>query len=95
MTHGDRFTATRVACLIAGMSRTPRDDHDFNQSERSAYRGLITTLKLSELEHWDIESSAREELKQGKPLVPLNQDTLFGTRDWPSPSIMGPEILGL
>ena len=92
ISHSDRCTAARVACLIVGVSRNPGDDHDFNQDERSAYRELITTLNLSEQELRDIEWAAREELKQGKPLVQLIQDTLFGTGEWPSPSLMGPEI---
>lgn len=95
ISHGDRCTAARVACLIAGVSRNPGDDHDFNQDERSAYRELITSLNLSEQELRDIEWAAREELKQGKSLVQLIQDTLFGTGEWPSPSLMGPEIPGL
>ena len=51
----------RVACLIAGVSRNPGDDHDFNQDERSAYRELITTLNLSEQELRDIEWAAHED----------------------------------
>ena len=89
ISHGYWCTAARVACLIAGVSRNLSDDHDFNQDERSAYRELITTLNLSEQELRDIEWAAREELKQGKPLVQLIQDTLFGTGEWPSPSLMG------
>lgn len=95
ISHGDRCTAARVACLIAGVSRNPGDEHDFNQDERSAYRELITTLNLSEQELRDIEWAAREELKQGKSLVQLIQDTLFETGEWPSPSLLGPEIPGL
>ena len=80
---------------LAAVSRNPGYDHYFNQDERSAYRELITTLNLSEQELRDIEWAAREELKQGKPLVQLIKDTLFGTGEWPSPSLMGPEIPGL
>ena len=93
ISHGDRCTA-HVWPVSSPVSRNPGDDHDFNQDERSAYRELITTLNLSEQELRDIEWAAREELKQGKPLVQLIQDTLFGTGEWPSPSLMGPEIPG-
>ena len=56
---GNRCTAARVVCLIAGVSRNPGDDQDFNKDERSAYRELITTLNLSEQELRDIEWDAR------------------------------------
>ncbi len=93
--HGDRCLAARIACLVAGVSRNPGDLSDINTDERASYRDLTNTLNLSEEELAEIEWSAQEELKQGKSLLQLIGDALFGTGSWPDPSLMGPEIPGL
>ena len=93
--HGDRCTAARIACLIAGVSRNPGDAQDINPDERSAYRDLITHLNLPEEELREIEWAARNELNQGKSLIQLIRDTLFSQGAWPEPGLMGPEIPGL
>ncbi len=76
--HGDRCLAVRIACLVAGVSRNPGDDVDINAEERSSYRELLAALHLPDHELAEIEWSAREELKQGKPLLQLIGDVLFG-----------------
>tara|TARA_B100002051_G_C16727087_1_gene635970 strand:+ start:24 stop:533 length:510 start_codon:yes stop_codon:yes gene_type:complete len=93
--HGDRCTAARIACLVAGVSRNPKDQQDINSDERMAYRELVSELHLSEEELQEIEWSAKEELKQGKPLLELIGLALFGDGGWPDRELMGPEIPGL
>ena len=80
---------------MAGVSRNPGDTQDINADERSAYRELLDCLSLSQDQLNEIEWSARLELKQGKNLVQLIGDALFGEAGWPDPSLMGPEIPGL
>ena len=94
-THAERCQAARIACLVAGASRNPGDDHDFNADERSAYRELVAALQLEEKELQDIQWSAQEELNQQKSLIQLIGDVLFGAGGWPDPSLLGPEIPGL
>ena len=94
-THGERCLAARIACLIAGVSRNPGDQQDINPKERSAYRELVAALGLQEAELEEIEWAAQRELKQGKTLLQLIGDALFGEGSWPDPGLMGPEIPGL
>lgn len=94
-THGDRCLAARIACLVAGVSRNPGDQQDINPQERSAYRELVAALDLKDEELSEIEWAAMEELKQGKSLLQLIGDALFGEGSWPDPGLMGPEIPGL
>ena len=94
-THGDRCLAARIACLVAGVSRNPGDQQDINPKERSAYRELVAALDLKDEELSEIEWAAMEELKQGKSLLQLIGDALFGEGSWPDPGLMGPEIPGL
>jgi len=93
--HGDRCLAARIACLVAGASRNPGDQTDINADERASYRQLTNALNLSEEELAEIEWSAKDELKQGKTLLQLLGDALFGSGRWPDPALMGPEIPGL
>lgn len=94
-THGDRCLAARIACLVAGVSRNPGDQQDINPKERSAYRELVAALDLKDEELSEIEWAAMAELKQGKSLLQLIGDALFGEGSWPDPGLMGPEIPGL
>ena len=94
-THGERCLAARIACLVVGVSRNPGDQQDFNPNERSAYRELVAALGLQEAELKEIEWSAKQELNQGKSLIKLIGDALFGAGAWPEPGLMGPEIPGL
>ena len=91
-THGDRCLAARIACLVAGVSRNPDDSEDINSDERRAYRELLADLNLSEDELNEIEWSAQQELKQGRPLIRMIMDSIFGTGSWPDPSLLPPEI---
>ena len=93
--HGERCLAARLACLVAGVSRNPGDSQDINSDERSAYRDLLDVLQLSAEELNEIEWSARQELSQGKPLLKLIGDAIFGEGAWPDASLMGKEMPGL
>ena len=93
--EAERCMAARIAYLVAGVSRNPGDTQDINADERSAYRELLDCLSLGQDQLNEIEWSARLELKQGKNLVQLIGDALFGEAGWPDPSLMGPEIPGL
>ncbi len=94
-THGERCLAARIACLVAGVSRNPDDQQDINPKERSAYRELVAALNLKEEELSEIEWAAMTELKQGKSLIQLIGNALFGEGAWPDAGLMGPEIPGL
>ena len=80
---------------MAGVSRNPGDQQDINPKERSAYRELVAALDLKDEELSEIEWAAIAELKQGKSLLQLIGDALFGEGSWPDPGLMGPEIPGL
>ena len=95
--HGDRCLAARIAGLVAGVSRNPDDQQDINADERSAYRELINSLQLENNELEEIEFSVRKELTEGKSLLQIIGDALFGKGSWPDQDILlkTPEIPGL
>ena len=77
---------------MAGVSRNPDDSEDINPDERRAYRALLAALNLSDDELNEIEWSAQQELKQGRPLIRMIMDSVFGPGSWPDPSLLPPEI---
>ena len=89
--------AARIAGLVAGVSRNPDDQQDINADERSAYRELINSLQLENNELEEIEFSVRQELTEGKSLLQIIGDALFGKGSWPDQDILlkTPEIPGL
>lgn len=95
--HGDRCLAARIAGLVAGVSRNPDDQQDINPDERSAYRELINSLQLEDHELEEIEFSVRQELKEGKSLLQIIGDALFGKDAWPDQDMIlkNPEMPGL
>tara|TARA_Y100001978_G_scaffold60861_1_gene54786 strand:+ start:78 stop:560 length:483 start_codon:yes stop_codon:yes gene_type:complete len=86
--HGDRCLAARIAGLVAGVSRNPEDQLDINADERSAYRELITTLKLEESELEEIEFSVRKQLSESRSLLQSIGDALFGKDNWPDEALL-------
>jgi len=86
-THGDRCLAARIAGLVAGVSRNPEDQQDINADERTAYRELINTLNLEDNELEEIEFSVRQQLSEGKSLLQIIEDALFGKDQWPDEAL--------
>ena len=95
--HGDRCLAARIAGLVAGVSRNPDDQQDINADERTAYRELIDALQLEKSELDEIEFSVRQELSEGKSLLQIIGDALFGKDAWPDQDMLSkiPELPGL
>ena len=81
--YDDRCLAARVACLVASVSRQPRDRQKINPEERLVYQELIQELNLSKDDLEDIESSVTQELNQNRSPLRLVMDLIFGDEKLP------------
>ncbi len=81
--HQDRCLAARVACLVAAVSRQPRDRQKINADERRVYQELIQELNLSKEDLDRIEASAMQELNQSRSPLRLLLDLIFGDEKVP------------
>ena len=81
--HEERCLATRVAYLVAAVSRQPRDRLKINVDEQRVIQELLKQLSLSKDELEEIEFSAMQELNQNRSPIRLVMDLIFGDKKLP------------